>query len=357
MKNMEFISLGFEIKDITERKESGVPVGIVTGYLATWDIDRGKDRFEKGAFQESLAEHRQKSRMIRMKAYHDIIIGGFPIDPVREDEKGLYVEGHINLETTAGREAYALAKQGVLSDFSIGYSVNDSEYESGIRVIKRATIWEGSIVDEPMNEHANINEVKTVNPRAKLPKQFADRAYRWDAVAADKRVRTWAGADEAPTDKYKTAFLWYANEGDNFAEYKLQIADVVDGSLKLVPRAIFAVRAVLAGARGGAKIPAADQAQIKSIINTLYTEMEMETPFTDGGKSKAYCTTELKNMQRSILFDAVRFGELSKNATEQLINAVNNGESLQTSDEIKKLKSAAVLEGLEELKNIFKGVK
>lgn len=348
MKNLSFISLGFEIKDISERKESGIPVGIVTGYLATWDIDRGKDRFEKGAFQESLAEHKQKRRMIRMKAYHDVIIGGFPIDPVCEDEKGLYVEGHINLETTVGREAYALAKQGVLTDFSIGYSVKESEFESGVRVIKRATIWEGSIVDEPMNEHAIINEVKAINSRASLAKSFADISYRWDEAQALKNLNEWAGAD---SEKLRPAYIY---KSDNES---ILIADVVDNEIKLIPRAVIVARAKLAGARGGVNISEQGTQGLKQLVNSLYTEIGIEQPFTDEGKSKAYCTTELKNMQRSVLFDAVRFGELSKNATEQLINAVNNGETLKTTNEIKKLESAAVLEGLEELKNIFKGVK
>jgi len=341
MKELLFFNAGFEIKEVSERKEKGVPVGILAGYLATWDIDRGKDRFIKGAFQESLAEHRNKNRMIRMKYNHYEIIGGFPIETVYEDEKGLYVEGHINLETQLGRETYALAKQGVITDFSIGYSVQESEYNNGIRDIIKATIWEGSAVYEPMNEAARINEVKSINNRANMPKKWAPLSYMWDADAAIKRL------ENAPQGMKADAV--YIDEAKSFL-----IADYTDGEIKLIPRAVIVARAIIAGARGGVDLPAESMAQIKRLINSLYGELGIIEPFTHEGKSKAYCTTELKHMQRSILFDVVRFGELSKNATAQLIDAVNSGAALKTADEVKE---AAENAAIQEIKKLFTGVK
>lgn len=345
MKEMEFLTLGFEIKSTSERKEKGVPIGIVTGYLATWDVDRGKDRFEKGAFQESLADHKNRNRMLRMKGYHSTIIGGFPIDTVYEDEKGLYVEGNINLETQLGREVYALAKQGVLTDFSIGYSVQESEFENGVRVIKKATVWEGSVVDEPMNPHANINEVKHfVVSNDNLPKKWAPLSYYWDEEKALVRVNEWAAVHK---DNIIQSFLYEDSDKKLFL-----VTDIIDDEIKLVPRAVIATRVTVSHSKNTANIPEAAADGIKSILNDLYTEIDFDKPFTDGGKANAYCTTELKNMPRSILFEAIRFGELSKSATEQLINAVSNGETLQTPDEVKRLESIAALT---ELKNILKG--
>ena len=64
-----------------------------------------------------------------------------------------------------GREVFALAKQGVLSDFSIGWSKENQDTETidGIRYIKKAEVWEGSIVDEPMNPKAVITAVKSID--------------------------------------------------------------------------------------------------------------------------------------------------------------------------------------------------
>ena len=59
---------------------------------------------------------------------------------------------------------------------------------------------------------------------------LADRDREWDGDAADKRVRTWAGAEDEPNEKYRDAHVWYdADNKDNFTAYKLLIADVVDG--------------------------------------------------------------------------------------------------------------------------------
>jgi hypothetical protein len=54
---------------------------------------------------------------------------------------------------------------------------------------------------------------------------LADRDRRWDGGAAEKRVRTWAGAQDEPNEKYRDAHLWYdADSKDNFTAYKLLVA-------------------------------------------------------------------------------------------------------------------------------------
>ena len=162
-KELKFV--GGTVLEVKQEDRNGVPVGIVEGYIATWDVDRGdfmgiKDQFKRGAFIESILEHIQKARPIRLKDHHGRTVGGFPMEHVKEDDRGLFAVGEINLEVQQGREAYALAKQGVLSDFSIGFSVVDFEMDADLRTISKAKIWEGSIVDEPMNPAANITQVK-----------------------------------------------------------------------------------------------------------------------------------------------------------------------------------------------------
>jgi HK97 family phage prohead protease len=162
--------LGGRAVEVKQSERNGVPVGIVAGYIATWDPDTGgifgvPDRFEQGAFSESLNQHRSRgNRPIRLKDHHGRTIGGFPLDAVREDGIGLYGVGEINLETQQGREAFSLARQGVLSDFSIGFVTLADRLQgsppSQVRVISKAAIVEGSIVDEPANPAARILEVK-----------------------------------------------------------------------------------------------------------------------------------------------------------------------------------------------------
>lgn len=156
-------AFGGYVVETKQEDRNGVPIGIVKGYIATWDIDRGSDRFVKGAFAESIAEHQQLKRQLRFKDQHYKTVGGWPAEFLKEDEIGLYGVAEINLVSQKGNEAYSLAKQGVLVEFSVGYSSLEDSVEDGIRVIKKAKLWEGSIVDEPMNPKAKITEVKSIN--------------------------------------------------------------------------------------------------------------------------------------------------------------------------------------------------
>jgi len=166
--DIEVKQLGGKVVEVKEEQRNGVTVGIVEGYIATWDLDRGdffgqRDQFLKGSFAKSLADLRSRNRPVRLKDHHRRTVGGFPIGTVKEDDTGLFGVGEINLEVQQGKEAYLLAKQGVLSDFSVGFSVDvwEMDEDKDIRTIKEATVWEGSIVDEPMNPFANITAVKS----------------------------------------------------------------------------------------------------------------------------------------------------------------------------------------------------
>jgi hypothetical protein len=103
-------------------------------------------------------------------------------------------------------------------------------------------------------------------------------ATEWDGDAAEKRVRAWAKAEDGPNEKYRDAHVWYdAANKDNFGAYKLLIADVVDGRLKVNPRAVSAAAGVLQGARGGVDIPADEVKRVRSHLGRYYRKMG-ETP-------------------------------------------------------------------------------
>jgi hypothetical protein len=107
---------------------------------------------------------------------------------------------------------------------------------------------------------------------------LTDRGRKWDGTAAEKRVRKWAGAQEAPNQKYRDAHVWYdAANKSNFTAYKLLIADVIRGELKVVPRGVMAAGAIMNGARGGIDLPKADISRVKSHLAKYYKKMD-ETP-------------------------------------------------------------------------------
>lgn len=285
---IEIKHMGGKVLEVKEETRNGVQVAIIKGYLATWDIDRGGDRFVRGAFLKSLAKHREDNRQIRLKDQHYRLIGGFPIDLAFEDDTGLYVVGEINLEVQQGREVYLLAKQGVLSDLSIGYSVGDFTLDNNIRSIHEATIWEGSIVDEPMNPKAKITEVKAIVPYQDLP--VADQDHPWDPEGADRRVRAMTESDGEPSSTYRKGFIYYdREEDDQFESYKLQIADVIDDKLTMVPRAL--IDAVTTFKKS---VPESEHEGVTSHINMYYKKMDLPSPFD--GAAKHYTKKDIEGM-------------------------------------------------------------
>ena len=109
---------------------------------------------------------------------------------------------------------------------------------------------------------------------------LAGRDREWDGSAAEKRIRAWAGAEDEPNEKYRDAHVWYdsAKKG-NFTAYKLLIADVVDGRIHAVPRAIMAAGNVMEGARGGADLPEKDIDRVKSHLAKYYAKMGERAPW------------------------------------------------------------------------------
>ena len=112
--------------------------------------------------------------------------------------------------------------------------------------------------------------------------ELADEDRSWDGDAAEKRVRSWADADEEPNEKYRDAHVWYdADNKDNFTAYKLLIADVIGGKLRAVPRGVMAAGTVMQGARGGVDIPDSDVDRVKSHLAKYYRKMDRKPPWED----------------------------------------------------------------------------
>jgi len=286
---MEYKTFPFNIIEYEEKEDKAQnKFGIIKGYASTYgNEDRGGDIIESGAFTKSLKRYQNDGRPIKMHYQHSHtdIIGGFPIDQVREDEKGLFVKGEINLNVQKGKEAYALAKQGVLSDMSIGFSINDMDYNKNgdIRILKDLELWEISLVGEPMNPEARITSVKDIKAVISFQNYpIADKDTAWDGNAAEKRVRKFTNAEDKPNQAYRNAHMWYdADNPDNFTSYKLLYVDVIDNKLRVVPRAIFEKAALLHGGRGGLNISHEDKVKIAKLVQKYYEKMGEESPLTD----------------------------------------------------------------------------
>jgi HK97 family phage prohead protease len=134
--------------------------GKFSGYGSVFGVvDSYNDVVDRGAFVESLQKHGMPALLWQHRPAE---VCGVYVD-VREDERGLVVEGQLNLDTQIGREAYALLKQGALKGLSIGFRslVEETDRESGIVHLKKVRLYEVSLVTFPANEEAQVGAVKS----------------------------------------------------------------------------------------------------------------------------------------------------------------------------------------------------
>ena len=90
---------------------------------------------------------------------------------------------------------------------------------------------------------------KAVGGSSDLPLAPSDHA--WSGPEAKKRIFAWAGGDKFNPKKAKKAFFYYdESKANEKTAYKLPFADVIDGRLMCVPRAIKAVEGALNGVSG-----------------------------------------------------------------------------------------------------------
>lgn len=146
-------SVNLELKSIDES-------GTFSAYASIFNnVDYEKDTVIKGAFTKSLSE-----KTPVMLWNHDTAepIGIWTV--LKEDDKGLYVEGKLLIDEVArAKEVYSLLKNNAISGLSIGYSVNDYDYTTdGVRELKDLTLFEISLVSVPCNDEARIISVKSV---------------------------------------------------------------------------------------------------------------------------------------------------------------------------------------------------
>ena len=263
-----YLQVPFEIKQINED-------GVFEGYASVFGVldDQG-DIVISGAFAATIAA--KGADGIRMLWQHH---PHFPIGTwldLKEDERGLLVRGQLVL-VGKGEEAHALLKAKALRGLSFGYSAKKSEHddENGIRRLIEVELWEISLVTFPANLQAGVTGVKTVVGFQNL--SLGDRGAPWNRPRAQTRVRSWAGAKDAPNAKYRGAFVWYdRGSADNFGAYKLQVADVIGGELKAMPRGVFAAAGVMMGARGGVDMPDGERAGVRGHLGRYYAKMRRE---------------------------------------------------------------------------------
>lgn len=266
----EFLTVPFEVKALDTNDDEFF---YFEGYASTFgNTDLGNDIVEKGAFLESIASGKALPILWqhRMSEPIGVSVG------LLEDDRGLFIKAKLPKDDDQVRgKVIPQMKVGSIREMSIGYFVKDYELKKDVRLLKKIDLFEVSLVTKAMNPKAEVTGYKSFAAAKSLP--FAPRDRAWDSTAAEARIRALTNSEEKPSADYKKYFMFYDAEApENFGSYKLLFADVVDGEPHAIPRAVFAIAGVLAGARGGVDVPSSDRARITSFVNSLYEKMAKE---------------------------------------------------------------------------------
>lgn len=188
---LAFDSKSFALDESDERKFSG--------YANTFDHqDRAGDITQRGAFIKSIANHQAAGTKVKMLAHHDTTRPIGVWTSMREDDKGLYVEGRLTKGVRDADEAYALLKDGALDAMSIGYRVVREEYDrkSGANLLHEIDLHEISLVAIPANQESVVTAVKSDHDIRSLEKALRDAGVsRKDAKAI--LAKGFSAMDEA----------------------------------------------------------------------------------------------------------------------------------------------------------------
>lgn len=166
MLNKKRLDIPFEIKSISDS-------GAFTGYGSVFGVkDSYSDIVIKGAFTNSLNQWKEKGRLPALLWQHkmDEPIGYYT--KMVEDDNGLYVEGQLLIDDDPlAKRAYAHMKAKSLSGLSIGYVLNDYDYDSekGAFILRDIDLWEVSVVTFPANDEARIDNVKSIFESGDIP--------------------------------------------------------------------------------------------------------------------------------------------------------------------------------------------
>lgn len=130
-----------------------------SGYASVFGmVDAVGDQIAKGAYTETL---RDRDRPVRMRWNHfGPVIGVW--ETMREDDKGLYVEGSLTPGHSVAEDVFASLQHGAVDGLSIGFvpkSWHDDE-DKGITVLTEIDLIEISVVEEPADLGARVDEVK-----------------------------------------------------------------------------------------------------------------------------------------------------------------------------------------------------
>ena len=174
------------VLEIKALKDSGEFQGYGSTFTTT--PDSYGDVIAKGAYADTLAEHKSRGTMPKMFWQHN------PSEPIgkwldaHEDDSGLMMRGKLNMGVQRAKEAYALLKDGDIDGLSIGYRIKEYsvDNETDVWTLQKLDLHEVSIVSIGANESATVSSVKA----AKAAHDLFERLKAGDRLT-EREFETW----------------------------------------------------------------------------------------------------------------------------------------------------------------------
>lgn len=178
-------------------------------------------------------------------------------------------------------------------------------------------LWEPDIqvsVEDEIQEAilASAGCFFTVNTSTWQNMPIGERETEFNADDAITRLAEWSGGDPA---KFRRGFLYQDKSGDPGARetYRLPVADVYNGKLVLVPRAVFSAAALLSGAHGGLRdVSEPDVNELQRVVTDIYASLadhfsddRIRPPWTRGGRQDAVDATASSLVEHFMTYDMV----------------------------------------------------
>jgi HK97 family phage prohead protease len=250
--------------------------GIIEGYASIFgNVDDAGDVVTWGAYRKTIADHGGKFPVLW---FHD------PTSPIGmaevwEDEVGLRFRAQLVMSVQKARDVFDLVKAGAARAVSVAIRkiVGGMTTVAGKRVqeLKEVALREITLATTnfAVNGMATVTSFKAAV--AEMP-PVAEGDPAWDSVKARANLRNWASDASGNLDfaKYRQGFLWYNEDNYKALEsYRIPVCDIVEGELRVIPRAVAAAADALRKAHGGGDIPPGDVARIERLLTRLTREV------------------------------------------------------------------------------------
>ena len=204
------------------------------------EIDRVNDGQTQEAIMNQLAwektEEYIKHQLRQPSRFKDETIRTIELD---EDEGIMAVVGKLKPEyVPEGGKVASMVMQNVMFNLKKGWTLAKAKAWIGERNLAAIDVTISSVVafqDIPIAEDGSTTNENAESLLAPFEAEARRRIYAGDE-----------DGDNIDWDKYRNCYLWYDSDNkEKHESYKLPIADVIDGELKVIPKAIHAAAEAL----------------------------------------------------------------------------------------------------------------